>query len=226
MKNKRMNKKGMFFTLMAMLLIGLFIFSITNPKRNITGIERLSPLNTRVKSLNDFVSSINNVYLDAIIRTTAYNVLKTAPVTFATLKSKLEEPTGTLSTSVWYWFRELNKSANSAYHSTVTFNSFELTEITQLENQPFSITALYKISYKVNEKNSNLYWEVGTLAVPVQRTTLISIIGLPDPTNSKIIAPPPDGTYYVTTAGDSYLEKIGFTNPNLDSNQLCPDPSC
>ena|GEM_PF-6735910 len=148
-----MNKKAMFFTLMAMLLISLFVFSLTNPKKNITGIEKLDSQNTRIKSLNDFVSSINSIYIPIIIQTCAYNEFRMISLGERTdFIGDLTNKDNPTNESVYYWFDQLNKSAAKAYHSSVVLDDFKI--------GPLSNPLQFSINYTVNGEDENLFWEV------------------------------------------------------------------
>lgn len=170
-----MNKKAMFFTLMAMLLISLFVFSLTNPKKNITGIENMGPENTRVKSLNDFVSSVNTLYIPSIIQTCTYNELKKIALgeRLATdFNNDLMDKTSLKNESVYTWFYQLNLSAVKAYHSSIELTDFNIIKLTQ--DIPNEATLQFSIRYKVNAENKNLYWDV---SYPKYNVT-VSTIGI------------------------------------------------
>ncbi|MFA5141723.1 MAG: hypothetical protein WC471_02035 [Candidatus Woesearchaeota archaeon] len=156
-----MNKKGMFFTLMAMLLISLFVFSLTNPKKNITGIENQGPENTRVKSLNDFVTSVNTIYIPSIIKTCVYNELKKISLgqrQMTDFNNDLMDKTNLGNESVYTWFYLMNQSANKAYHSSIDLTNFNIINLNQdVLNEA---TLRFSISYIVNGENKNLYWNV------------------------------------------------------------------
>lgn len=224
------NKKAMFFTLMAMLIISLLIFALTNPPKNVTGFEDLEPITTRIQNLNDFVNSINSIYLNVIIKTTTYNILESiaageiglSGTLVETIKHELET-NETNENSAYYWFNKLDESAKEAHHSDFTINSFFIKSITQQENEPYTVSVELYIDYTVNSADPNLYWNV----IKPSKIVKVNIIGLSDPDNGGQPIKPitAGGSYYVNTIGQSYLEKLG--GETLFSNtKLCPGIGC
>lgn len=243
---KKLNKKGMFFTLMSMLLIAMLTLALTSPPKNATGIDRLEPETTRIKVMNDLIQSLETIFIPAIIQSTTYNILEdtiqnspapTLSELNGILKLELEEDAALGSTASFvYWFNELNKSINEVYHTDLTLKEFEFTEITQQDNSPYEISINYYLEYTLNE-NSYPGWNItGSLHNDI-RTTQVSISGLTDPIfpSEKIIpAASTEGTipadrYIVNSAfGETFLTRliptlyVGLQDP---TNKICSENS-
>ncbi len=221
-----MNKKAMFFSLMAMLLISLFIFALTNPPANVISYERIESTSTRVQSLNHLVSSINSLYIKTILETITYKTLQdiaqgNIPISgsiYETVKLELENSSSS-ENSVYYWFDKLTESAQEAYHTDLVLDSFSLVSVTQQDNEPFSVSVEYNIDYSVNKENPNLFWQVDK-ELQVVKVNIFNLID-PDNSNQPIYPDSLGGLYSADSTGKSYLEKIGG-DTLYESTRLCP----
>ena len=222
----RNNKNGMFFTLMSMMIISLLIFALTTPPKNISGIEKIEPVTTRIQTLNDFSSSLNYLYIDTIIKTATFNILQSIGNGIITgnpsdiVKSELEDITDPVKTSAYYWFNELNISAGEAYHSDFRVNRFAVKSVTQQNNEPFIVTVEYDIDYTINTLNPHLFWNI----VKNSSVSRISILNLPDPEYPGEVINLDD--YFSDEQGLTFLQKLGKPAAEYDSNKLCPASTC
>ena len=222
----RNNKNGMFFTLMSMMIISLLVFALTTPPKNISGIEKIEPVTTRIQTLNDFSSSLNYLYIDTIIKTATFNILQSIGNGIITgnpsdiVKSELEDITDPVKTSAYYWFNELNISAGEAYHSDFRVNRFAVKSITQQNNEPFTVTVEYDIDYTINTLDPHLFWNI----IKNSSVARISILNLPDPEYPGEVINLED--YFADEQGLTFLQKLGKSAAEYDSNKICPASTC
>jgi len=220
------HKKGVFFTLMSMLLIGLFVFALINPPRNVIGNERIQPITTRVQSLNDLVGTINNIYLDTIIETTTYNILNDIAIgdisidvsLTATVIDEIEQDSDDKNNFI-YWFDKVISATEMAYNSELELIYFKLLSVTQQDNEPFIVTVQYDINYTLNGDNPLLFWKIEEES----KIAKISILNLADPDNGLELITL--ATYTQNDLGSSYLVKLGGIEVGANT-KICPIIGC
>ena len=231
-----LNKRGMFFTLMSMLLIGLITLVLISPPKNVTGIERIEPVTTRISVLSDLVHSLETIYIRSIIQTTMYNILENEIIMEPDypydidelndfIKTKLESTEPEL-TSFRYWFNELSSKINEVHHTNLSLTNFEFVGVSQHPNSPFSINVEYRLGYTLNE-GTYPFWNK---SYTQPRHTSVSIIGMIDPDyESDRIFPleeigllQPADRYIVHEVGKTFLNRITQSEIDYDvSNRIC-----
>lgn len=111
----RHNKKGIFFTFIAILLI-IVMMMIFKPRTELSFNKDIPVVKTRITKINDFITDFEKVYLPNIIKTTSYRAL----------------------TSLTYYMDKENKfltDLQAAFNEVLLYGTIDGTQIDQITGE-------------------------------------------------------------------------------------------
>lgn len=219
-----MNKKAIFFSLMAILLISIILLS-AKPQFNVTLVNRVPVIESRVYIANSFVTDVNTNYLDRVLYVSGTSALNSY-IKNITTEKKYDSPTdfqrkmrelminGTLDNSVKKYNNNtiqnlLNNISNLAESSLlldVSFNIGDSQIFQSSQTGPWKIGFNMSFSYFVNA--SIAQWNVSK-----NITSMISLIGFEDP------------LFLINTSSSlpstrRYIQKTDFVNWNVTNLEI------
>jgi hypothetical protein len=199
MEMKRMKKKGIFFTLIALLMVSLFLFYFATESRIKIG-ERMPATKSRVHSVNDFVESLETIYLPRALYTTSqralhsiiiemnestrfrddlnddlFNATITGNITNITNPSKTVELPLMLNNTLIDWVDKLTNTSRNILHIDLELTVNDV-RINQTNNTgPWFAEVTMDVNYTVNSSGV-AFWTRRTNV-----TTRFSVEGFIDP---------------------------------------------
>jgi len=206
--NKIMKKKGIFFTFIAITIMAVFILVFT-PQSDISLQKDTQAVKTRITTIDNYVSDLENTYFETILRAATYKtilslifymnstgsyltnldssfseVIKTGningiPIDSITNKKIMENNTLT------NWSSRIIETASDALNVNTTI---VITNVSVFQTKPWSIDSSINVNFTV--KSSVAEWKKSATI-----TTTISIEGLHDP-------------YYLVNTNKVYTNQI------------------
>ena len=209
----RHNKKGIFFTFIAVLLI-MVLTTVFKPETELSFNKDIPVIKTRVTKINDFVTDFENVYLPNIMKLTTYRALTAltyymdvTDVFLIDLQEDFKEVFlyGTINNNqiddiisedimknntCINWTNRVKESAEDALNLDL---NFDITGVNIYQTTPWLIDINLTLDYSVSSETAN--WTRNNVLIK----TKLSIDNLYDP------------LYYVITDGN-YKKKINQTD--------------
>lgn len=182
-----MNKKGIIFSLMAILLVSIFVFSL-KPISHYTLVNRVPVIESRIQISNDYVADLEDSYLERVLFISSRGALKTyldekkdadkfdTEDTFKTTFDNLLKSGkyGAMNNN-FNISNILNDIINLANETMYIETNFKFGESDIYQNiSPWFITVVLEINYTVNASLSR--WEISR-----NITSEVSIFDLYDP---------------------------------------------
>ncbi len=187
-----MNKKAVFFSLMAILLISIILVSV-KPQSYVTLVNKVPVIQSRVHIANDFVNDINNNYFDRVLFVSGNAALNaylkniTSETHFDTqveFEKKLRELmiNGTLDGStkkynnftIKYLFKKISDLANSTLKLETKFEIGKSEIYQSFETGPWELAINMSFNYTVNASIAK--WNISR-----NISSRINLIGFEDP---------------------------------------------
>jgi hypothetical protein len=190
-----MNKKGIFFTFIAIIIMGLFIL-LYLPKTNISIDNDKSALETRIIALNDYVNELEDIYFEVVLRATTEKALIsliqyinqtqlylpdlqaafTEVMIYGTIGgTKIDSITGLglmNNNTITNWTSYVANAAEQAYNVNTTI---KINKITLNQSNPWKVDTSVNLEIHVLSKEAS--WNIEDLNL----STSISIEGMHDP---------------------------------------------
>ena len=214
MKN---NKKGVFFTFIAIFLIMVFMI-VFNPKTELSFSKDLLVVETRVTKIDDFVTDFEKVYLPNIIRSATYKALtaltyymdvtdgfltdlqpafKEVLLNGTINNTPIDDITGEDimdNNTLINWSNRIKKIAEDTLNVNLNFT---ITNVSIYQTTPWFVYIDLRLDYSVSSETAS--WNRSNVLVKEK----LGIGSLYDP------------LYYVNTDG-TYKKKINRTDIKLD----------